>query len=288
VPSGWPRIAAAPIVAALALMPATQERGAANQPGQGAFHGYRYTRAIERVTYGTHAANVTLEQSTETWVDRYWRGRRRSEHARFVRRSGNPKVARRIVRHGLVTGHRPGNESYGYGDGALAHVPLADLPTDPDALLRLLTDAEHDLRWGPPGAAAEKLFGSQPPDSDATVRFRLARDVVLLLTEANATPELRRALFGVLARLPGVRRRGPMRDARGRIGDGVEIRDPFEPDPSGPGDLRVIVEPRTGDVLSWSLVGKRPVKDPRVHGQLIAESHIFVRTGRVPRLGQRP
>ncbi len=46
-----------------------------------------------------------------------------------------------------------------YGDGALAEVPLSELPTDPQQLGALLIEAHKDGRWTPGGSWHPLLEG---------------------------------------------------------------------------------------------------------------------------------
>jgi hypothetical protein len=145
-----------------------------------------------------------------------------------------------------------------YGDGPLAKVPLRELPTDPQQLAKLLVEAHKDGRWTPGG-------GWNPVPG--TVHYEVLRDILLLLTEANASPDQRAALITVLGNYEGVTPLAAVPDHRGREGRGVEIairgRDP----------VRVIFAPDTSELLEWSQGG---------------EVHTFLAFAHVASLGQRP
>jgi hypothetical protein len=90
-----------------------------------------------------------------------------------------------------------------YGPGELADPDLTDLPTDADELLRVLQ--ARPRRAGVP---------------DAATVFVLASD---LLRQPLAPPDLRAALYQVIARLPGIDVLGPTTDPIGRQGVAVGI-----------------------------------------------------------------
>jgi hypothetical protein len=125
-------------------------------------------------------------------------------------------------------------------DGALAKVPLSELPTDPAQLGALLIDAHRDGRWTPGGSW-------QPLESD--VKYDVLRDILLLLTEANATPAQRAALITVLRNYEGVAPLESVQDHRDRPGRGVDI-------PTGRATVRVIFSPDTSELLEWSEPGE--------------------------------
>lgn len=90
-----------------------------------------------------------------------------------------------------------------FGNGeSITWDELTDLPTEPGALGRRLTDG---------------LAPSGHGD-----RFDLWKQVVALLLESPASPELRRALWQVLAATPGTELLGAMTDSVGRPATGIE------------------------------------------------------------------
>jgi hypothetical protein len=98
---------------------------------------------------------------------------------------------------------------------------LYALPTDPDAL-------ERDLRAGIDGAG---------PDDDSEL-FTIVGD---LLRESPAPPALRKALWEVAARVPGVRLMGSDTDSIGRTGVAVQR-----------GGQRYLLDPEDGRLLEES------------------------------------
>jgi hypothetical protein len=97
------------------------------------------------------------------------------------------------------------------------------------------------------------------------------REVLLLLTEANATAAQRAALIGVLSNYDGVKPLPSVRDHLDRAGRGVEI----PVDRQAP--VRVIFAPDTSELLEWSQ-----------EGRVFGEVHTFVRFGHVAAIGDRP
>jgi hypothetical protein len=164
--------------------------------------------------------------------------------------AAKPFAEAELARRDISTPHDMPNL---YGDGPLARVPLNELPTDPAKLAALLVAAHKDGRWTPDGA------WNPAPDS---VPYEVLRDVLLLLTVANTTPEQRSALIGVLGNYDGAKPLADVRDRRGRAGRGVQIA-----------DVRIVFSPDTSELLEWSQAG---------------ETHTFLRFGHVARIGDRP
>ena len=141
--------------------------------------------------------------------------------------------------------------------GALYKVPLDQLPTDPEQLGTLLLQAHEDGRWTPGGSWNPLPSG---------VKYDVLRDLLILLTDANATSQQRAALITVLTEYDGVRPLESVKDHRGRTGRGVDI-------PTGRDTVRVIFSPETSELLEWSEPG---------------EVHTYVRFGHVAQQGERP
>jgi hypothetical protein len=271
--------AAAAVTAVIAALPGGQPTGAAalraaaaaaaDQAGPAAFEGYRYVLMRDRrqSMWGVpeegcepkparpginepgcpmaQEATYVEEGRLEIWVDSRQSGTRRDHGSRVVEAQGDPELAA-ALREEL--GRKPSTDVYEYGDGAFAKVPLAQLPTEPRALLAELRAAYDDGRWaGNPSAYANSTRPASTRD------YELALFTVLLLAEANATPELRAAGFGALAEMPGLRALGETTDGEGREGQGIELA--FAADPNGfrgPTTLRVVFDEERGDLLSWS------------------------------------
>jgi hypothetical protein len=241
---------------------------AADQPEPPAWAGYRYVKQIRRFTNkplappkrggpsGYNGQPTTGEQTQETWVDREWHGRSVAERGKVVDGPGDPLPAH--------------DSPYSYADeGALAEVPLDELPTDPQRLYDLLVAAYKDLRWG---------RGSWAPGSPTaeSLHYSVLFEVLHLLTVANTTSEQRAALIEVIGRYEGVKPLPSARDHLGREGRGVEIpvEDVLRSDRTR---VQVIFSPDTSELLEWSVNGYNP-----------GEVHTFVRFGHVAEIGDRP
>jgi hypothetical protein len=235
--------------------------------------GYRYVKSTDTRTEG----DATIESTEEVWVDSEWQGRRIST-PRVVSGVLKPRRMPEAMLKKLTPKQRAQYEEYLtkpvvikpydmttpkdmpnlYGDGPLAKVPLEDLPTDPDELGKLLVEAHKDGRWTPGG-------GWDP--APGTVHYDVLRDILLLLTEANASPDQRAALIGVLGNYAGVTALPVAVDHRGRSGRGVEIA------VQGQDPVRVIFAPDTSELLEWSQGG---------------EVHTFLAFGHVNSMDERP
>lgn len=247
---------------------------AADEPAPAAFSGYRYADVLERrrdtwatfdegcmrrhglpkpATPGarpepnpcpvTGRATYDQEGRQEIWVDARWQGTRKDHGTRITRATGDQELVSAIRRE---FAHPATTDDYVYGEGPFARAPMADLPTDPDALLRTLTAAYADGRWAEGGTLDA---------GEAARRYALARYVAHLLAEGNATPALRAAAFGVLERMDATDL-GHVRDARGREGHGIEIAGRSGPD-NAPTRLRVIFDAEQGELLQWGDYAER-------------------------------
>jgi hypothetical protein len=245
---------------------------AADQPEPPAWAGYRYVKARNlwasrpfRVRSGKLSSGdpYTVEQTEETWVDRHWNGRRLASAGRLV--SGRAPASDVFLRPHDISA--PGDMPNLYGDGPLAEVPLDTLPTEPRSLYDLLVAAYKDLRWARGGGTWAPGHPSEPQ-----AHYDVLRSLLVLLTEANATPAQRAALIGVLGEYDGVRPLPAVRDHENREGRGVEIPvENIDGHPAAP--VRVIFAPGTSELLEWSQGG---------------EVHTFERFGHVDAIGDRP
>ena len=270
---------------------------AADQPAPTAFTGYRYVEMIDRrkshwglpddeclrrhdeprpARPGSSArelpncpvtvrAEYEQEGRQEIWVDARWNGTRRDHGSRITAAGGDPELAAALKRD---FGRKPSTDEYVYGEGAFVRAPLAELPTEPEALLRTLTAAYEDGRW--------RVGGSLPPEAgQASRRFELAWYTAHMLAESNATPALRSAAFGVLARMDGVVDLGRVKDSRGREGHGIEVHGEVGPaaEEAKPARLRVIFDPEEGEVLAWGQF----TADDFVEWTLLRTAHVHER-----------
>jgi hypothetical protein len=253
---------------------------AADQPEPPPWAGYRYVKSRNLWTYSNFVlregdkfprptgSRYTIEQTEEVWVDRTWHGRRLAAAGKLV--SGHPSQGGDFLLkpHDMLA---PGDMPNLYGDGALANVPLSELPADPTQLYDLLVAANQDLRW-----STGHAHWAQGRPTTAQARYDVLRAVLLLLTEANTTPSQRAALIGVLGEYDGVEPLASVRDHAGREGRGVEI--PVARDDGLPqAPVRVIFAPHTSELLEWSEGGDDP-----------GEVHTYLAWGHVAAIGDRP
>jgi hypothetical protein len=261
---------------------------AAEQPAPAA---YRYTRVLDRFAYGVNAGaehgRMTAEQPSENWTADAFAGRTvappgtvtwAAPPSAELRKSGD--VAAAIA--------KPYDGSFRYGDGPLARVPFAAIPTDAAAAGRLLEAAIGDGRWMPSG-------NSHPHWAPGVVESEVSRSAVTLLALGNLTSAQRAALFGLLGTRPGARALGDVTDATGRHGVGVALRLPDVGD-----ELRVIIDPQTSDILQSSeVMAPPPATPPKLPAGvrkppwpppvwLAERTEVFLSTGSVAALGDRP
>ncbi|MEV6489977.1 CU044_5270 family protein [Actinoplanes sp. NPDC051633] len=125
-----------------------------------------------------------------------------------------------------------GSDVYAIGQENASLANLEELPTEPAALRRKLLSL---YRGG---------GGDLPTDRDEWL-LTVTGNVVVGLPVSGA---VRAAAYRVLADLPGVRALGPVRDQRGRAGEGVAFTWSYRG--AGKVEERLIIEPATGRALS--------------------------------------
>ncbi|GAB2830032.1 hypothetical protein GCM10027176_38050 [Actinoallomurus bryophytorum] len=117
--------------------------------------------------------------------------------------------------------------------------------------------------------------GAQPTDTFATYLWQTGTD---LLT-APITPGTRAALFRVLAEQHGLEATSQVRDAAGRRGVALSLTAPGDESTRGDVAYRMIIDPRTAELLQIEVKDQRPVA-------LLTQT--FERMGWVDRLGRQP
>jgi hypothetical protein len=255
---------------------------AADQPPAPALEGYRYTETLDHMRWmpqvieGQQVIGAEeVEQRVERWVDGNWRGRRVAHRGRVI--EGTARTKRDFS---VESSDMP----YIYGD--VPPPDVARLPTDPaklrEALLRVPREAPVA-----PGAATPTPKPSRPPAVSGSAtpapahpireQFNFVYDVLLLLDSANTTPNQRAGLWGALALTPGVEAAPDVHDSLGRDGQAVTI--PARPDGGG-GTFTIVFDPRTSELLSWSLLGAGTGTPD--------QTHTILRAAHVTAIGKRP
>jgi len=196
---------------------------AAEAPAGKPFTGYRHI--VERVRDAV-SGTKPREFRREVWISAKWRGAER------------------------IDGETTPLAQYA---GPFGNAPLADLPTDPDALLHALNAAYDDGSY----AASAEEWKQQPKRSATVRRAEMTMFTAQLMVESNATPELRAAGFGVLERLGGAKDLGTVRDAEGRAGRGLEVAwgGTLPDGERWASTMRLIFDTETGEVLSIRTAG---------------------------------
>jgi hypothetical protein len=217
---------------------------AAEAPAAAPFTGYRHI--VEHVSEA-RTGTATLDFRREVWIDAQWHGVERTDAGDGTPARTLPLAAR---------------------SGPFGQAPLAELPTDPDALLRALNAAYDDGSYAAPAAAWKE---QRKKDADGR-RIEIAFATAWMIAESNATPALRAAGFGVLERLGGARDLGTIRDPEGRAGRGLEITSVDTTPTPWTSSMRLIFDSATGEVLSVRLSGSGgDVHSVSEHTYLLAE-----------------
>jgi hypothetical protein len=256
---------------------------AGSQPAPGA---YRYTRVRDVFVYDVRAGadrrRATEEQTSENWTSDAFAGR--TIAGQGTERWDAPPTAA-MLRYGTGAVVKAHDGKFRYGDGPLARVPFAAIPDDAAAAGRLLEDAIRDGRW-----ALDR--DAHPRFAPGVVESAISHGAVTLLALGNLSGPQRQALFGVLSARPGARSLGDVTDAAGRRGVGVAL-------PDSSGELRVIIDPETSDILQSSETVPPPAPPPRLPAgvrrppwpppvSLAERTEVFLSTGSVAALGERP
>jgi len=166
--------------------------------------GYRYTKsesaAIESVA-GDGGYALLVPVVRELWVARDGSGRLRTERGKPTFLSDRDRQAWEAAGKPDLRAGTVSDDSF--GPGGLYSEDLSTLPTEPDALFRLIE--ERSKNSGP---------GLHPE------MFVMVGD---LLRETVAPAELRAALFRVAERIPGVKVTAEIKDPKDRPGVGVSL-----------------------------------------------------------------
>jgi len=189
------------------------------------------------------------QQIVETWVGSQWNGRTVSEQGHMWI-TGDADLARAALP--FSEGHdpldKPRDGAYAYGDGPLAELDPATLPSDRDGIAAALRDGIRDNTWALRPADRGRPQPPGAPSADSFVTY----SIIGLLVNARLTAQQRAALLDVLAADPAARSLGDVTDGDGRTGTGIELA--YSGNQMLAADrFRVIFDPKTSEVLEWSM-----------------------------------
>jgi hypothetical protein len=131
-------------------------------------------------------------------------------------------------------------------------------------------------------AALRALLLPSPPPSPGMTDQKLFEEARSLLGWQPIPPAVRAGLFRMLAGLPAVRVLGPGTDALGRHGTVVACQLP-----SG-GARAMLIDTTTGKVLAAGAAEHGRITGPGAAHVTITYNVLFVRSGFVARIGDRP
>jgi hypothetical protein len=244
---------------------------------------YRYAKVKESFTYTINkdgrTAQHTDTQVVETWVTAKWRGRVTAAEAGRKAVTGDPGLGRQTFgTDGEATWLKAGDRAYAYGDGPLAELDPADLPSDRDGIAKALRDGVHDNRWSPYPEARGKPERANAAPIDSFVTYSM----VNLLTTARVTPAQRAAMLDVLSHDPAARDLGTVSDRQGRSGRGVALDYPGNQFLSGANHFTIVFDPETSEILEWSMSPATP------NPSAPARTETVLGGGYVAAIGDRP
>ncbi|WP_026909807.1 hypothetical protein [Patulibacter minatonensis] len=259
--------ATAAVGVGIALLPATDDPGSRSSSPLGSLATpsalasevppvrdgpFRYARVRDVTTYvsrqGDRTGTLRSQQTAESWVSAGWKGRERTIQGP-VTITGDASLSRRIAGTFRPAG-TPTDGPFLYGDGPLATLDPAELPTDRDAISAALRDGIRTNRWAAEGRGAGQPRRSGSASDDAFVGY----SIVGLLVNARLTTQQRAAFLDVLRTDPHARSRGIGTDADGRRGQILDLDYPGEQTLLGVRGLRVITDPQRDEILEWSTV----------------------------------
>ncbi|TXR95943.1 hypothetical protein EAO73_30695 [Streptomyces sp. col6] len=190
--------AVAAIAVGAAIVPVTDVGG--DGPAASASASEVFTSMADHLTVakGAHGGMITgqirssayWKSTVETWID----GQKPRTDTRYL---SHDSVTIKTADGRTFTKRIPGRASWPVGKGSVTWEGLDDLPTEPDALRRKLAEGSH----GADDAAEQTV-----------------QQAGQLLTDAPLSPELRAAIFRVLAKTPGATVKEGAKDAKGRSG----------------------------------------------------------------------
>jgi hypothetical protein len=244
----------------------------------------RYSRVRDTFTYTIardgRSATETATQESEAWVGPRWSGRQEAAQG-HVTFGGDAELAKEFgsAEQAERSWLKPRDGAYTYGDGPLAELDPADLPSDRDGIRATLRDGIEHNRWSPYPESRGKdtrAPGAAPIDSYITY------SMLYLLTQARTTPQQRAAMLDLLAADPAARDLGTVHDAEGRIGRGVALDYPGDQFLSAANHFTVIFDPDSSEILQWTVKPETPNRSSPERVVTVLGG------GYVARIGERP
>lgn len=243
----------------------------------------RYSRVRDTFTYTNsrdgRTATETATQDSETWVGARWAGRQQvaQGHVSFA---GDPELARAFgtAEEAERTWLKPRDGAYAYGDGPLAELDPADLPSDRDGIAKTLRDGVATDRWSP----YPESRGKDNRATDAPLDSFVTYSMLYLLTQARVTPQQRAAMLDVLAGDPAARDLGTVKDGQGRSGRGVALDYPGRQFLFGANHFEVVFDPDSSEILQWSIAPEIPNRTTP------ARTMTVLAGGYAAKVGERP
>jgi hypothetical protein len=218
------------------------ERLAAAARRAPAGHGrYRYVDVVNQVTSGDAGAAIVLRQREEHWVRGPFDGRMRSHAGRYVARLGIPDRAARMQAAFARDAHaRSGRYDLGWLLPRDRRGWSRGVPRDPKRLAEFILDRQANNDRSP---------------TDAQWRYVALRNLLWLVTESPADPQLRAAGIRAIATVARPRLVSTPRGARA-----TRLEIPIEPyhdyDTASPryqpSTITIVFDNATGAVRSWA------------------------------------
>ncbi|WCB92569.1 hypothetical protein DSM104299_01265 [Baekduia alba] len=219
---------------------------------------FRYTKlktsSVYTETKGTASLELREQQDSEAWVGAKWTGREVYAQGtqQFVGDWAAASKGWLQLRDGNTPDPslKPRDTRYAYGDGPLAELDPADLPSDRNGIAQALRHGIDTNQWSADAAQRGKdnrVAPKRPIESYVTY------SMLNLLSFARVTPAQRAAMLDVLSNDPSAKDLGTVKDNEGREGRGVQLHYPGEQFLFGANRFVIIFNPDNSEILQWSI-----------------------------------
>lgn len=234
---------------------------------------YRFLKtrslAVNTTVADGQSWSVYDSQLTTAWAAADGSGRQRvvKEPPEFVGPGDRAAWEKAGEPNFLANGFNGATEDREVPAGTLGDAGIADLPTEPSALLDQLRQE------------AEKGSNSAP------LPARILDRVAELLRDPTATPQLRAALYEVAADIPGIEYLGSVRDPIGREGDAVGVTSAYS---GGETRYSLVYDPTTSEVLATEDKLLEPVAYADATPPLLVSATVYLESAGVDSLSATP